>query len=89
MKEGCLFWIKSFIYEISSDYQLNLKTVYDKPLKETTVSPFWKRGKKEYFAKLNEKETADNRKFWYTVQHFLSDKVKPKETIILVNNDNK
>ena len=44
--------------------------------------------KKEYFSKLNEKEITDNRNFWHTVKPFLSDKVKSKETIILVNNDN-
>ena len=49
---------------------------------------FLRKGKKEYFAKLNEKEITDNRKFWHTVKPFLSDKVKSKETIIFVNNDN-
>ena len=44
--------------------------------------------KKEYFAKLNEKEITGNRKFWHTVKPFLSDKAKSKETIIFVNNDN-
>ena len=38
--------------------------------------------KKEYFAKLNEKEITENRKFWRTVKPFLSDKVKSTETII-------
>ena len=41
--------------------------------------------KKEYFAKINE---SDNRKFWQTVKPFISDKIKPKESIILVNNNN-
>ena len=44
--------------------------------------------KKEYFAKLNEKNITDNWKFWYTVKPFLSDKVKSRETITLVNNEN-
>ena len=44
--------------------------------------------KKEYFANLNEKTITDNRKFWHTVKPFLSDKVKSKEAIILVNKDN-
>ena len=44
--------------------------------------------KKEYFANLNEKTISDNRKFWHTVKPFLSDKVKSKEAIILVNKDN-
>ena len=46
------------------------------------------RKEKNYFAKLNEKEITNNRTFWHTVKPFLSDKVKSKETIILVNNDN-
>ena len=44
--------------------------------------------KKEYFAKLNENDITDNRKFWHTVKPFLSDKVKSRETITLVNNEN-
>ena len=44
--------------------------------------------KKEYFAKINEKDIFDNRKFWQTVKPFISDKVKSKESIILVNNNN-
>ena len=44
--------------------------------------------KKEYFAKLNENDITDNRKFWHTVKPFLSDKFKSRETITLVNNEN-
>ena len=44
--------------------------------------------KREYFAKINEKDITDNRKFWQTVKPFISDKVKSKESIILVNNNN-
>ena len=44
--------------------------------------------KKEYFAKINEKDISDNRNFWQTVKLFISDKIKSKESIILVNNDN-
>ena len=42
--------------------------------------------KKEYLAKLNEKDIIDNRNFWHTVKPFLSDKVKSREN--LVNNGN-
>ena len=44
--------------------------------------------RKKYFPKLNEKEIIDNIKFWHTVKPFLLGKVKSKESIILVNNDN-
>ena len=43
--------------------------------------------KKEYFANLNEKDITNNRKFWYTVKPFLSDKIKSRENIILINNE--
>ena len=43
--------------------------------------------KKEYFANLNEKDITNNRKFWYTAKPFLSDKIKSRENIILINND--
>ena len=52
------------------------------------MSSFCERKEKQYFAKVNEEEITNNRKFWHTVKLFLSDKVKSKETIILVNNDN-
>ena len=41
----------------------------------------------EYFANLNEKDITDNRKFWYTVKPFLSDKIHSRKNIILVNNE--
>ena len=44
--------------------------------------------KKEYFAKLYEKDITDNRKFRHTVKPFLSDKVKSRETTTLVNKEN-
>ena len=43
--------------------------------------------KKEYFPNVNEKDITDNRKFWYTAKSFLSDKIKSRENIILVNNE--
>ena len=39
--------------------------------------------KKQYFVKLNEKNIADNRKFWQTVKPFLSEKNKSREKITL------
>ena len=49
---------------------------------------FLRKEKKEYFAKSNEKDITDNRKFWHTFKPFLSDKVKSRENITLVNNEN-
>ena len=43
--------------------------------------------KNEYFAKLNEKNITDNRKFWQTVKPFLSEKNKSREKITLVKNE--
>ena len=43
--------------------------------------------KKEYFVNLNETDINDNRKFWYTVKPFLSNKIKYRETTILVRNE--
>ena len=40
--------------------------------------------KKDYYANLNEKDIADNKKFWQTVKPLFSDKVKSKEKITLV-----
>ena len=38
-----------------------------------------RKGKKQYFAKLNGKNITDNRKAWQTVKPFLSDKNKSRE----------
>ena len=35
--------------------------------------------KREYFANLKEKNIIDNKKFWQTVKHFLSEKNKSRE----------
>ena len=35
------------------------------------------------------RKISDNRKFWQTVTPFISDKIKSKESIILVNINNK
>ena len=43
--------------------------------------------KKQYFAKLNEKNITDNRKFWQTVKPFLSEKNKSREKITLLKNE--
>ena len=42
--------------------------------------------KREYFANLNEKNITDNRKFWQTVNPFLSEKNISREKITLVKN---
>ena len=43
--------------------------------------------KREYFANLNEKDINDSRTFWHIVKAFLSDKIKSRENITLVNNE--
>ena len=47
-----------------------------------------KKEKKDFFARLNETDITGNRKFWHTVKPSLSDKVKSREAIILVDNEN-
>ena len=43
--------------------------------------------KKDYYANVNEKGIADNKKFWETVKQLFSDKVKLKEKITLVQGE--
>ena len=43
--------------------------------------------KKDYYANLNERDIADNKKFWQTVKPLFSDKVKLKEKITLVQGE--
>ena len=43
--------------------------------------------KREYFAKLNEKNITEYRKFWQTVKPFLSEKNKSREKIIFAKNE--
>ena len=44
--------------------------------------------KKKHFANLNEKDIADNKKFWPTIKAFLSEKNKWNEKITLIENEN-
>ena len=62
------------------------KLLYNK--ERNSCVPLLRKEKKEYFARLNEKDITDNRKFWHTVKPFLSDKVKSREATILVDNEN-
>ena len=41
----------------------------------------------KYFANLNEKDIVDNRKFWQIVKPFLSEKLKSREKITLVGEE--
>ena len=43
--------------------------------------------KKDYYTNLNEKNIADNKKFWQTVKPLFSGKVKSKEKITLVQGE--
>ena len=43
--------------------------------------------KKEYDANLNEKDVADNKRFWKTGKSLLHDKVKSHEKATLLEND--
>ena len=45
------------------------------------------RKEKEYFANLNEKGIIDNKRFWQTVKPFLSEKLKSRENITLVEKE--
>ena len=45
--------------------------------------------KKQYYANLNEKDVADNKKLWKTVKPLLSDKLKSNKKITLVEDDKK
>lgn len=43
--------------------------------------------KKTHFASLNEKDISDNRKFLHTIKPFPSDKIRSRESLILVEKD--
>ena len=45
---------------------------------------FWEKKKEIYFTSLSKKYITHDRKFWHTVKPFLSDKIKSRESIILV-----
>ena len=87
-----LSWLKRIPQLICKEHVLETnflkirlkKTNYVIVNKETSVYLFWKKENKEYFAKINENDITDNRE---TVKSFLLDKVKPKEPVILVSNN--
>ena len=43
--------------------------------------------KKKYLANFNRKDIIDNKTFWQTVRHFLSEKLKSREKITLVEKE--
>ena len=47
-----------------------------------------RKGKKRYFANLNEKDITDNNKSWHTVKPFRSGKTKSGEKITLIESEN-
>ena len=46
---------------------------------------YFKKSKKDYFSKLNEKQITNNKRFWKTVKPFLSNKVQSSERINLTD----
>ena len=48
---------------------------------------FWKKSKKDYFSKLNEKQVTDYKRFWKTVKLFLWNKVQSSERINLTEEN--
>ena len=53
----------------------------------TFVFLFLRKTKKYYYTNLNEKDIADNKRFWRTAKPLLSDKTKPSEKIALVEDE--
>ena len=62
------------------------KLVYTHTKRNFCVS-LLRKVKREYFANVNEKNITDNRKFWQIVEPFLSEKIKSREKITLVKNE--
>ena len=46
-----------------------------------------RKNKKDYYANLNVKDIVDNKQFWRTVKHLLSDQTKSNEQITLVEDE--
>ena len=51
------------------------------------MSKSLKKDKKQYFAKLNVKDVADNKLFWKNVKPYFSDKGSNSTIIILIEKD--
>ena len=47
----------------------------------------FEKNQKQYYANLNEKDVADNKKLWKTVKPLLSNKIKLNKKITLVEDD--
>ena len=45
------------------------------------------KSKSEYFGNLNEKKISDNKRFWETIQHFLSDKITSTQKMTLIEKE--
>ena len=74
-----------------------LRNIYLKQRTETTKVAYnqqrnkcvsiLKKTKRSYFESLDVKFVKDNKKFWKKISAFLSNKIKSKEKITLVEND--
>ena len=56
-------------------------------IKQKNSCTFFLRIKKKYLANFNRKDIIDNKIFWQTVKHFLSEKLKSREKITLVEKE--
>ena len=83
---GKFFEICQTIFNTHALKKKKYKLLYNKQ-RNYCVS-LLRKEKKETFARLNENDITDNRKFWHAFKPFLSDKVKSRKAIILVDNEN-
>ena len=62
-----------------------MKKVYLYKTTKFICIPFKKsKKKKQYLANLNEKDITDNRKFWHSFKPFFFEKIKSRESIVLI-----
>ena len=80
-----LFWLHSVFLHKFFNLVTDGKILYTK--QRNWCASLLRKEKKKYFANLNKMDIIDNKKFWQTVKPFLSEKLKPREKIILVKKE--
>ena len=89
-----LLWLKRIQklsckeHALETNFRKILTTKINYSITNKEIVSLLEKEKKQYFARLNEKDITDNRKFWHNVKPFLSDRVKSREAIISVDNEN-
>ena len=66
---------------------LNTRSDLERKAYNKQINCFIKKGKKQFYSNLNTNVLTENRTFWKTVKHFLTDKTNKTSRITLIEEE--